>query len=100
LAEATVREEEGLSLVVSIDVARDHGLEPELVMAWLTLRVHSSLESVGLTAAVSRVLAESHIACNMIAGFHHDHLLVPAESAESAIAAIETLSTRQGFARS
>lgn len=93
-AEATVREQEGLTAVVSVDLARNHGFEPDLTLSWLTLRVHSSLEAVGLTAAVSRALADRNIPCNVIAGFHHDHLLVPADNAESAIAAIEALSHR------
>ena len=94
LAEATVREEEGTTVVVPVDLARSHGIDPDLLMSWLTLQVHSSLEAVGLTAAVSRALAEAEIPCNVIAGFHHDHLLVPADRADAAIAAIEALSQR------
>jgi len=93
---ATVREQEGLSVVVPVDVAREHGFEPDLALAWLTLRVHSSLEAVGLTAAVSRVLADLGIPCNVIAGYYHDHLLVPADRVSAAIAAIESLSTTAG----
>ncbi len=92
-AEATVREQEGLTVVVRVDVAREHNFEPDLELAWLTLRVHSSLEAVGLTAAVSRVLADLGIPCNVIAGYYHDHLLVPADRVDAAIAAIEPLST-------
>lgn len=95
-AEATVQEQEGLTVVVPVDVAREHGFEPDLEMAWLTLRVHSSLEAAGLTAAVSQVLADVGISCNVIAGYHHDHLLVPAARADAAIAAIESLSTTAG----
>lgn len=90
-AEASVREAEGLSLVVSLDRAREAGFEPDYVAAWLTLAVHSSLAAVGLTAAVSRVLADQDISCNVIAGFHHDHLLVPADRAADAIGAIRAL---------
>lgn len=90
-AAATVVEEEGPTVVVPVEVARQHGYEPSFVAAWLTLRVHSALEAVGLTAAVSRVLADEGIPCNVIAGYHHDHLLVPADRAEDAIAAIERL---------
>jgi len=90
-AEATVREAEGLSLVVPVERARAHGLEPEFIAAWLTLEVHSSLAAVGLTAAFSRALADQGISCNVIAGFHHDHLLVPADRCDAAVAAIERL---------
>ncbi|MDJ0769557.1 MAG: ACT domain-containing protein [Ilumatobacter sp.] len=91
VAHAEIREAEGETLVVTIDDARAAGAPVEFEAAWLTLTVHSSLEAVGLTAAVSRALADEGIACNVLAGYHHDHLLVPVESAASAITAIETL---------
>ena len=90
-AEASVREDEGLCLVVPVDVAVNSGQQPDFVAAWLTLRVHSALQAVGLTAAVSRVLTEANIACNVLAGRLHDHLLVPEADAERAIQAIESL---------
>jgi hypothetical protein len=89
LAAATVREEKGLTVVGPVEVARDRGLEPDFVAAWLTLQAHSALEAVALTAAVAGVLADEGIPCSVIAGYHHDHLLVPADRAESAIVAIE-----------
>jgi hypothetical protein len=86
-AEATVVEPEGVSVVIEVpdagDLASD-GFEA----AWLTLRVHSALEAVGLTAYVSSVLAARGIACNVIAGERHDHLLVPADRAEEAVRAL------------
>ncbi len=60
--------------------------------AWLTLTVYSSLEAVGLTAAVAGALAAVGIPANVLAGFDHDHLLVPEELADVAMAAIRTLS--------
>lgn len=90
-ARATVSEEEGLTLVVPVERARAEGIDPDFTAAWLTLRVHSALEAVGLTAAVSKALTIEGISCNVIAGFHHDHLLVPHDRAADAIAAIESL---------
>lgn len=58
----------------------------------ITLKVHSSLEAVGLTAAVSTVLATHQISCNLLAGFYHDHLFVPAEHAELALQLLVQLS--------
>jgi hypothetical protein len=60
----------------------------------LTLTVWSSLEAVGLTAAFSRALADADIPCNVLAGYHHDHLLVPVDRADEAIAALRTLGSR------
>lgn len=92
VAHATISEAEGLTTVVTVDDARSVGAPVDFEAAWLTLTVWSSLEAVGLTAAVSRVLADAGIACNMIAGYHHDHLLVPAAQAEQATRLLRTLS--------
>ena len=83
-AEATIREDEGTTYVVRVDAARAANAPVEFEAAWLTLTVHSALGAVGLTAAVSSALAAAGIACNVIAGYHHDHLLVPADRAEEA----------------
>ena len=82
---ASVVEAEGLTVVIDADDARRQDLEVVFEGVWLTLTVHSSLDAVGLTAHVSRVLADAGIACNVIAGAHHDHLIVPADRADEAI---------------
>jgi hypothetical protein len=82
--EAMVREDEGLSVVVELEAALAAGREVGFEAAWLTLDVESDLEAVGLTAAVSGALAAEQIACNVIAGLRHDHLLVPIDAAERA----------------
>jgi len=65
---AIVREEEGLTVI------RAH---PDGNWARISLGVHSSLEAVGLTAALSRALAETGISANIVVGLHHDHIFVP-----------------------
>ncbi len=90
-AVSTVREVEGLSLVLPEDVARQHGLDACLRCAWITLTVHSDLQAVGLTAAVSTALAGAGIACNVVAGLRHDHLFVPADQASAALAVLRAL---------
>ena len=90
-AHATVREVALTTLVLTVDDARGAGLEVVTEMAWLTLTVHSSLDAVGLTAAFSRVLGDAGVACNVLAGYHHDHLLVPAGQAEHAIGVLRSL---------
>ena len=44
-------------------------------------------EAVGLTAAFSHALGEAGISCNVTAGYHHDHLLVPSARADEAVEA-------------
>ncbi|QLE72066.1 ACT domain-containing protein [Streptomyces rectiverticillatus] len=87
----TVREPEGLTLVVRQEEADAAGLSYEYVAGWITLRVHSALEAVGLTAAVAQALAQAGLSCNVVAGFHHDHLFVPYERAEEAVGVLEAL---------
>ena len=94
VAAATVVEDEGPTYVVTVDQAESAGAPVEFDAAWLTLTVHSALEAVGLTAAFSRALADAGIACNVLAGHHHDHLLVPSDRAEQAIATLRALSSR------
>jgi uncharacterized protein len=84
-AEAIVREDEGLTVVMARERADELGLEYDYVAAWITLRVNSTLEQVGLTALFSRALADAGISCNVLAGLRHDHLLVPVARADEAI---------------
>ena len=91
--QATVREDEGLSAVVTRERADALGLEYDYVAAWITLRVHSALEAVGLTAAVSRALADAGLSCNVIAGLRHDHLLVPADRRDDALRVLRDMSS-------
>jgi uncharacterized protein len=92
--EATIRESEGLTAVVRRERADALGVSYDSLAAWITLRVHSALDAVGLTAAVSSALARAGISCNVIAGYHHDHLLVPADRAADALEVLSGLSGR------
>ena len=85
---ASFIESEGLTLVVPKSKANEQGLSYESVFKGITLRVHSSLEAVGLTAALSRKLTEHGISANVIAGYYHDHIFVQKEHAEKAIEAL------------
>jgi hypothetical protein len=60
-------------------------------MAQITLQVHSALDGVGLTAAVSGALAQAGIACNVIAATRHDHLFVPETRADEALGILHAL---------
>ncbi|NLT56222.1 MAG: ACT domain-containing protein [Actinomycetales bacterium] len=84
-------EDEGITLIVRQREADRLGLAYDLVLGWITLTVHSALDGVGLTAAVSTVLAEAGIACNMVAAARHDHVFVPVQRMEDAMRALEDL---------
>ncbi|MBX7526064.1 ACT domain-containing protein [Qipengyuania vesicularis] len=86
----TFREDEGVTAIVPSQLADELGIEgPDF--ARITLMVHSDLEGVGLTAAVSGALADAGIACNMVAAFHHDHAFVPATKGEEALSILRSL---------
>lgn len=91
VAQVTVQEERGLTAVIRKQDAQTHNLDYEFECAWLTLTVHSSLEAVGLTAAFSTALGNAGISCNVIAGFYHDHLLVPVADKDRALAVLAEL---------
>ena len=68
-------EPEGLSLIISRQVAEAHGIPYSVVLQGITLNVHSSLEAVGLTAAVAGRLTRHGISANIVAAYYHDHVL-------------------------
>ena len=88
---ATIREKEGLTIVLSREDADQARLQYDLVLAWITLNLQTTLEQVGITARFSTALAEAGIACNVIAGFHHDHLFVPAHRGTEALEVLRSL---------
>jgi hypothetical protein len=80
---AIVREDEGLCVIRA-------AVDGE--WARISLAVHSSLDSVGLTAAVSQALAAGGVSANIIAGLRHDHIFVPWNRREEALELLEGLS--------
>lgn len=90
-AEIVVRETEGVTVVVAQAEADARGLPYDFVAGWITLQVHSALDAVGLTAAFAAALAEHGISANVVAGYYHDHLLVPIDDVDRAVIALEDL---------
>ncbi len=88
---ATYREDEGLTLVLARDAADQAGLEYGPLLRRITLNVHSALEAVGLTAAISAALTREGISANVIAAYYHDHVFVPEADAERALSALQAL---------
>jgi hypothetical protein len=87
----TFREDEGLTCILRPADAHRLGLPDVPAFARITLGVPSSLEAVGLTAAVAGALTAVGISANVVAAFHHDHVFVPADRAEEAMARLDLL---------
>lgn len=83
---ASFRENEGLSLILPAQDGDEHP------MSCITLHVQSALDGIGLTAAVADALTRAAIPCNMVAAFHHDHVFVPTDMADRALAVLITRS--------
>ena len=92
---ASFAEPEGLTLVLTRESADQEDLPYQGTFRCISLQVHSSLEAVGLTAAVTGELAAEGISANVIAGYHHDHIFVPAHQAESALRLLENMSSQR-----
>ena len=88
------QELEAVTVILSKHQADDASLPYSTVCAWITLTVHSSLEAVGLTAAVSKALTDANISCNVVAAYYHDHIFVPVKDTTQAINMLVNL-TRQ-----
>ena len=88
---ATIVEPEGLSAIVAEREAVEMGLPVAFTAAWITLAVHSDLAAAGLTAGFAKAMAQAGISCNVVAGVHHDHLFVPVELAQQAMAVLHAL---------
>ena len=88
---AVIREDEGVTLVLTRADADRAGLDYNYVAARITLRVGSTLTDVGLTALFSRTLADAGISCNVIAGLAHDHVFVGWDQGPRALALLGAL---------
>lgn len=91
---AMFMEQEGLTLVLTKDKADKANLVYEGLFRQITLTVHSSLDAVGLTAAVSTKLASKGISANVIAAYYHDHIFVSNDKADQALLALKELSNK------
>ncbi|KUM23733.1 ribonuclease H family protein [Mesorhizobium loti] len=85
------REREGLTLIVTEGEAQSAGLAGTFRCRMITLDIHSSLEAVGFLAAITTRLAAAGMGVNPVSAFYHDHLFVPAERAEEAMAILAKL---------
>jgi len=94
---STFQEKEGLTIILTKEKADEFNITYSGIFKCITLNVHSSLDAVGLTAAVSTKLTQSNISANVVAAYYHDHVFIAATDAEKALADLNAL-TRQGIA--
>ena len=90
-AAAVIVEDEATTKVIEQTVADTHSLPYSFVAAWITCTIESDLEAVGMTAAISRALADADIPCNVLAASRHDHLLVPWHRRDDAVMVLSAL---------
>jgi hypothetical protein len=84
-------EEEALTVICSRKRAEEAGLKMEGIYRQITLQVHSSLQAVGLLAAVASALAAAGIPCNAVSAYYHDHIFVPEAKALRAMDVLSSL---------
>ena len=89
-----VQEAEGVTLVTprsDADANALPGVEHAYPCRLITLEVASSLEAIGLLAAVTESLARAGLSVNAASGFVHDHLFAKEGEASRAMEVLEGL---------
>ena len=63
------KEDEGYTIIIQKELADVLHFSYFTIFGWITLTVHSSLQAVGLTAAISSALSNNRISCNVVAAY-------------------------------
>lgn len=87
-------ESEGVTLILPTGTAEHVDGPKSAAFRCITMKVHSSLEAVGMTAAMSAALTQEKISANVVAAFFHDHIFVPSADASRAVEALRTLAAK------
>ncbi len=85
------RGREGRTLIVAEHEASAAGLPATFRCRMITLNIHSALEAVGFLAAILPALAAAGMGVNPVSAFYHDHLFVPVDRADDAMAILEQI---------
>ncbi|WP_437371644.1 ACT domain-containing protein [Maribacter litoralis] len=86
------KEKEGITIILEQAKADELNFKYDFVASWITLTVHSALNAVGLTAAVSTALTKYNISCNVIAAYYHDHIFVATKDTEQTMEVLSEFS--------
>ncbi|MGF1570966.1 MAG: ACT domain-containing protein [Nodosilinea sp.] len=87
------QEAEGTTVILLKQQAAEAKLPVDPAWRLITLEVHSDLQAVGFLAAVAQALARAKISVNAVSAYFHDHLFVPSNQAEAALACLRELSS-------
>lgn len=85
------REAEGVTLIIEAATAARLGYPADFLARRIVLTIHSDLGAVGFLARVSAALAAAGIASNAVSAAYHDHLFVPEQDADRAVAILRHL---------
>jgi hypothetical protein len=91
------QEREAVTVILPKSQADSSTLPSSTVCSWITLTVHSSLEAVGLTAAVSKALTNANISCNIVAAYYHDHIIVPVQDTKQTMEVLRELAKQENL---
>lgn len=90
--EMLFQEDEGLTIITTKGLAESNGLRDyTFPCKKISLAVHSSLEAVGLIAAISSKLASHGISTNVVSGYFHDHVFVPLGKEAAALQVLQDM---------
>jgi Uncharacterized protein conserved in bacteria len=89
-------EDEGVTVIATAADLAASGIPALTGLARLTMMVHSSLEAVGMTAAMATALTRAGISANVVAAYHHDHIFVPWDRRDEAVAVLRGLAQGGG----
>jgi hypothetical protein len=87
------QEAEGTTLILLKSEAEAHAMAYEFPSRTITLNVHSALDAVGFIALIATKLAAAGMGVNPVAGFFHDHLFIPEDRADDAIAILKQIAS-------
>ena len=93
----TVKEDEGITVITTLQQATEYSLHYDFVCRKITLDVHSNLDAVGFLATVTTRLArELNIGVNPVSGFYHDHLFVKVGAEEGVLRVLGEMAAEAG----
>ncbi|MEO7309305.1 MAG: ACT domain-containing protein [Chitinophagaceae bacterium] len=90
------KETEGHTVIIKKEMADDLQLPYTFVASRITLKIYSSLEAVGITAAFSTALSAVGISCKLVAAFYHDPIFVNTKHSGEAMEILTALSRIKG----